>query len=55
VRALSKRFSRAERRGPMVVPNLRVTVDELVQKRPLAIEHVAVNGLLAAPPPLPDP
>jgi ABC-type amino acid transport substrate-binding protein len=52
--ALARRFAHRERRGPMVIPSLRVTVDELVETRPLAIPHVDLSGLLATPASLPD-
>lgn len=54
-RSLAHRFGHAARRGPMVIPNLRVAVDELVAARVLAIVHVDLASLLAPPPPLPDP
>lgn len=55
VKALSRRFARAERRGPMVIPGLKVTIDELIQVRRPVIRRVALDALLAAPAPLPPP
>jgi hypothetical protein len=55
LRSLAHRFGHRERRGPMVIPNLKVTVDELVEIRTLTIPHVDVAGLLAAPGALPAP
>jgi hypothetical protein len=55
VKALSRRFGKAERRGPMVIPGLKVTVDELVQPRKPPIQRVALDSLLAPAAPLPAP
>lgn len=55
VKSLSRRFGKAERRGPMVIPRLQVTVDELVQIRRPAIARVALDALLVEPAPLPAP
>jgi hypothetical protein len=55
VRALAGRFGKRERRGPMVVPNLRVAVDELVEARKPAIRRVDVRALIAKPAALPPP
>lgn len=55
VNALAARFGKRERRGPMVIPNLRVTVDELVETRKPAIRRVDVRGLVARPVRLPPP
>jgi hypothetical protein len=55
LRSLARRFAHRERRGPMVIPNLRVTVDELVETRAFSIPHVDLAGLLAPPAALPAP
>lgn len=55
VKGLARRFARVERRGPMVIPNLRVTVENLVEARKPVIRRVDVQRLLAAPPALPPP
>ncbi len=54
VKALGKKFGKAERRGPMVTPRLEVTVDDIVQARKPAIKKVELLSLIAAPPPLPS-
>jgi hypothetical protein len=55
LRSLAHRFGHRERRGPMVVPNLHIAVDELVEDRDLAIPHVDLKPLVAAPEALPPP
>ena len=55
VKALAGRFGKRERRGPMVIPSLRVAVDELVAARKPAIERVDVRTLVAKPSALPPP
>ena len=37
-RGLARRFGRPQRRGPMVVPNLRIAVGELIEGRKFAID-----------------
>lgn len=37
-RSLARRFGRPQRRGPMVVPNLRIAVGELIEGRRFAID-----------------
>jgi ABC-type amino acid transport substrate-binding protein len=55
LKSLAGRFTHRTRRGPMVVPGLRVTVDELVEARALVIPRIDVKILLAKPAPLPPP
>ena len=55
VKALAGRFGKRERRGPMVIPDLRVAVDELVADRKPVIRRVELRGLIAKPAPLPPP
>jgi hypothetical protein len=52
---LAARFKHAERRGPFLVPNLRVGFDDLIAARKLAITRVPLESLLANPAPLPPP
>jgi ABC-type amino acid transport substrate-binding protein len=54
-RTLGHRSAKRVRRGPMVIPTLRVAVDELVARRRPTIAPVDVRELIAPLPPLPDP
>ena len=55
IRELAARFQHAERRGPFLVPTLRVGFDDLIAARKLAISRVPLESLLAPPAPLPPP
>lgn len=46
-RALARRFGRPQRRGPMVTPNLRIAVGELIEGRTLRIEPPDARRYLA--------
>jgi hypothetical protein len=46
-KALARRFGRPQRRGPMVIPNLRITVGELIEGRRFAIDPGDVRRYLA--------
>jgi hypothetical protein len=55
IQELAARFKHAERRGPFLVPTLRVGLDDLIAARKLAISRVPLESLLASPAPLPPP
>lgn len=55
IQAFARRFARPERRGPMVIPNLRLAVDALVEARAPRVRRVDLTRLLAPPPALPPP
>lgn len=46
-RSLARRFGRPQRRGPMVMPNLRIAVGELIEGRTLRIEPGDARRYLA--------
>jgi len=53
--ALARGFRRTERRGPMVLPTLRVTLDALLTPRAPTIPRPSLLPLLAPPAALPPP
>lgn len=55
VRAFAARFTRRDRRGPMVVPILRLPLDDLLAARTLVIPRTPIEALLAPAAPLPPP
>ena len=49
-RGLARRMKRAVRQSPMVVPNLRIAVGNLIEGRSFAIARPALGSYLTAPP-----